>query len=270
MSYFAHNGNYPFGIDLSRYNATADLKRWPNFDLVAKHVPKVAFVAIRAGVSWGYRDPMFKRFYEESTRIGACVLPYHVLYPGEPALKQMNHFLRILEGIDLETVRLVLDVELVHEQSRSMITNTLLSCLDVLKLETGRYPIVYSRALWIDEHVHIKDLPEVDWWLAQYYARRPWPAYTPEFPCPPLMPKGVDTWLIHQTAERAPAIGGVGNFMDYNRWNGTSESLLAYFGRIEPVKPAICPVDGLACPRLHALPATSIELPLEADVEVLQ
>ncbi|HNZ15353.1 MAG TPA: GH25 family lysozyme, partial [Anaerolineaceae bacterium] len=225
MSYFAHNGDYPFGIDLSRYNATADLKRWPDFDLVAKHVPKVEFVAIRAGVSWGYRDPMFKRFYKESTRIGACVSPYHVLYPGEPALKQMNHFLNILEGIDLDTVRLVLDVELVHDQSRSMITNTLLGCLDLLKYETGRYPIVYSRALWINEHVHIKDLPELDWWLAHYYARRPWPAYTPEYPCPPLMPKGVDNWLIHQTAERAPAIGGVGNFMDYNRWNGTSESL---------------------------------------------
>lgn len=134
---------------------------------------------------------MFKRFYEESTRIGACVLPYHVLYPGEPALKQMNHFLNILEGIDLDTVRLVLDVELVHDQSRSMITNTLLGCLDLLKYETGRYPIVYSRALWINEHVHIKDLPELDWWLAHYYARRPWPAYTPEYPCPPLRPKAL-------------------------------------------------------------------------------
>ena len=268
MTYLVRNQDYPFGIDLSRYNVSADLKRWPNFDLVAKHVPKVAFIAMRAGVSWGYRDPAFSRFYQEATRIGACVLPYHVLYPGEPALKQMNHFLRILEGIDLETVRLVLDVELVHEQSRAMITNTLLSCLEVLKTETGRFPIIYSRALWINEHVHVKDLPKVDWWLAQYYRRRAWPAYTPEYPCPPMMPKGVDEWLIHQTAERAPAIGGVGNFMDYARWNGSHDSLLAYFGRAVVAEPAICPLDGLACPRPEAIKPEPVVLPQPVLSEV--
>lgn len=268
MSYFTQNGDYPFGIDLSRYNATADLKRWPNFDLIARHIPKVEFVAIRAGVSWGYRDPMFRRFYEESTRVGACVLPYHVLYPGEPALKQMNHFLRILEGIDLETVRLVLDVELAHEQTRATITNTLLACLDLLKQETGRFPIIYSRALWINEHARIADLPKVDWWLAQYYARRPWPAYTPEFPCPPLMPKGVETWLIHQTAERAPAIGGVGNFMDYDRWNGTSQDLLSYFGRVEAREPVVCPLDGTACPKSEAGEPAVIDSSNPTTVEI--
>jgi hypothetical protein len=180
----------------------------------------------------------------------------------------MNHFLRILEGIDLETVRLVLDVELVHEQSRAMITNTLLSCLELLKTETGRFPIVYSRALWINEHVHVKDLPKVDWWLAQYYRRRAWPAYTPEYPCPPLMPKGVDEWLIHQTAERAPAIGGVGYFMDYDRWNGSHDSLLAYFGRTVVAEPAICPLDGLACPRPEALKAEPVVLPQPVLSEV--
>ncbi len=269
MSYFVRNQDYAFGIDLSRYNVSADLKSWPNFDLIGQHVPKVSFVAMRAGVSWGYRDPAFKRFYEESTRIGACVLPYHALYPGEPALKQMNHFLRILEGIDLETVRLVLDVELVHEQSRLMITNTLLACLELLEQETGRYPIVYSRAMWIDEHVHISALPKVDWWLAQYYARRPWPEYTPEFPCPPRMPKGVDTWLIHQTAERSPAIGGVGHFMDYDRWNGTEAELLAYFGRGVAVEPSLCPVDGLACPRPEALREVVLPVPKETCVEMV-
>lgn len=86
---------------------------------------------------------------------------------------------------------------------------------------------------------------------------------------PAFTPKGVDSWLIYQTAERAPAIGGVGNFMDYNRWNGTSELLLAYFGRGESVRPALCPVDGLACPRPHILPETSYVLPLSAEAEAV-
>ena len=61
------------------------------------------------------------------------------------------------------------------------------------------------------------------------------------------MPKGVDRWLIHQTSERGPAIGGVGKYMDYDRWNGTPADVLAYFGRTEAVK-VICPLDGEVCP----------------------
>ncbi len=263
MTYFVRNQNYAFGIDLSRYSVSADLRHWPDFNLIARHSPKVDFVAMRAGISWGYRDPSFRRFYEESTRIGACVLPYHVLYPGEPALKQMNHFLHILEGIDLDTIRLVLDVELDHQQTRRMISNTLLACLEILKSETGRYPIIYSRALWIDEHVYVKDLPEVDWWLAQYYHRRPWPDYTPEYPCPPRMPKGVERWLIHQTTERGPAIGGVGTYMDYDRWNGSQAELWAYFGREVSLEPTLCPVDGLPCERIEALGQKPVALPVE-------
>jgi GH25 family lysozyme M1 (1,4-beta-N-acetylmuramidase) len=148
MSYFVRNQEFAFGIDLSRYNASTDLRQTPDFDQIAAHNPAVNFIAIRAGVSWGYRDPMFKLFSQQALAIGACGMPYHVLYPGEPALKQVNGFLKILEGINLDEVRLVLDVELEHGQTRSVITNTLLTSLEFLEQETGRLPIVYSRAMW--------------------------------------------------------------------------------------------------------------------------
>lgn len=247
MTYFVRNQHLAFGIDLSRYNASADLKQLPDFGQIAAHKPRVEFIAIRTGQSWGYEDPVFRTFYREALRIGVCILPYHVLYPGEPALKQVNALLKILDGIDLDSVRLVLDAELEHQQSRAMITNTLLSAIELLESETGRLPIVYSRALWVDAHVHVSDLPPVDWWLAQYYFRRPFPGFTPEFPCPPLLPKGVNRWLIHQTAERAPAIGGVGTYMDYDRWCGTREDLWAYFGRGGTPLARKCPLDGKLC-----------------------
>ena len=107
MSYFVRNQEFAFGIDMSRYNASADLSQTPDFDLIAAHDPAVNFIAIRAGVSWGYRDPMSRHFYPQAKAMGACVLPYHVLYPGEPALKQVDSFLTILEGINLDEVRLV-------------------------------------------------------------------------------------------------------------------------------------------------------------------
>ena len=247
MTYFVRNQEFAFGIDLSRYNASADLTQTPAFDQISDHNPAVDFIAIRAGVSWGYRDPMFRNFYEQAQAANACVLPYHVLYPGEPALKQVNSFLKILDGINLDLVRLVLDVELEHGQTRAVITNTLLTSLELLRQETGRFPIVYSRAMWVDANLRVAELPRVDWWLAQYYFRRPFPQYTPEYPCPPRLPKGVDGWLIHQTTERGPAIGGVGSYMDYDRWNGTPADVLAYFGRTE-ASGVTCPLDGDACP----------------------
>ena len=247
MTYFVRNQEFAFGIDLSRYNASADLTQTPAFEQIADHNPAVNFAAIRAGVSWGYRDPMFRNFYEQAQAANVCVLPYHVLYPGEPALKQVNSFLKILDGINLDQVRLVLDVELEHGQTRAVITNTLLTSLELLRQETGRFPIVYSRAMWVDANLRVAELPRVDWWLAQYYFRRPFPQYTPEYPCPPRLPKGVDGWLIHQTTERGPAIGGVGSFMDYDRWNGTPADVLAYFGRTE-ASGVTCPLDGDVCP----------------------
>ncbi len=254
MTYFVRNQEFAFGIDLSRYNASADLTQTLAFDQISDHNPAVDFIAIRAGVSWGYRDPMFRNFYEQAQAANACVLPYHVLYPGEPALKQVNSFLKILDGINLDQVRLVLDVELEHGQTRAVITNTLLTSLELLRQETGRFPIVYSRAMWVDANLRVAELPRVDWWLAQYNFRRPFPQYTPEYPCPPRLPKGVDGWLIHQTTERGPAIGGVGSYMDYDRWNGTPADVLAYFGRTE-ASGVTCPLDGDACPVQGKRPA---------------
>ncbi len=69
----------------------------------------------------------------------------------------------------------MLDMELEHGQSRCRITDTLNACLDILLEETGRYPIVYSRS-WVDTYLATADLPELDWWLAQYYARRAYPS----------------------------------------------------------------------------------------------
>lgn len=249
MGYFIHNRGLAFGIDISRYQADAELKRFPDFDAIRAHEPRVAFIGMRAGISWGYKDPAFERFYQEGERIGACLLPYHVVFPSEPALKQMDFFLKNLKSVDLERVRLVLDMEVGGNLGKGQITQTLLLCLEALRKATGRWPIIYSRALWIDAHVAVEDLPEVDWWLAQYLSSQKNQLYTAEYPCPPKLPKGVKKWLIHQTTERGPAIGGLGGCMDYDRWNGGNEAVLAYFGRAAVGAGRACPLDGKPCCR---------------------
>ena len=267
MTYFTTNQQYPLGIDLSVYNCSADGRRRPDFDLIAAHQPAVEFIAMRTGQSWGYRDPAFSYYLAEAQRIGVCILPYHVIFPGESARRQMDSFLSILGGVDIESVRLVLDLELDHSQTRGKITQTLGECLKILQAETGRLPLVYSRASWVNEHLSVRDLPKLDWWLAQYLARRSYPAYTPEFPCPPRLPESVSAWRIHQTSERAPAIGGSGWYMDYDRWNGTQAELLAYFGRTGKQSVEACPLDGLACPRRKIQPnSITAEQPIAMEV----
>lgn len=248
MTYFTRNQGYPLGVDLSQHNASGDGKRIPDFDQLKIHIPEINFVGMRTGISWGYRDRIFPRYFEEARRVGLCILPYHVFYPAADAIRQMDAFLTILKDANLDELRLVLDVELEQGKSKAHITKVLNQALDYLKNITGRYPIVYSRALWVNENLKTEDLPKVDWWLAQYIRSLEQPLFTPEYPCPPMLPKGVRQWLIHQTAQRAPAIGGVGHYMDYNRWNGSVQQLWAYFGKSRP-EPALCPVDQLPCER---------------------
>ena len=172
---------FPLGVDISAYQFSSDGKRKPNFDIINA---KCEFVAVRAGISWGYTD------------------------------------------------RLVLDVELDHGQTKTKITDTLVQCLEYVKAQTGRYPIVYSRAGWINQFVDVSQLPEVDWWLANYLKALPYPLYTPEKNPPPLLPRGVTNWLIHQTCEKGNGAeyGVASHYVDLDRWNGSSDDILAYFG----------------------------------------
>ena len=221
----------PFGIDISKYQFSQDGERKPDFDIINE---KCAFVAVRSGISWGYIDPWFRYSWEH---LDVPRLAYHVVYPGEIAARQMDHFLNIVKPQEHD--RLVLDAELDHGYSKARITNTLLECLEYLKDVTGRYPIVYSRASWINQFMDVSRLPKLDWWLAGYRKPLPSPLYTPEATPPPALPNGVTNWLIHQTAEKGngSAVGVVSHYVDTNRFNGTQEELRAYFGLDEEVPP---------------------------------
>ncbi len=68
------NDNLAFGIDLSRYNTSADGKVKVDFDIIAAHQPEVAFIAVGAGVSWGYRTPWFLRIiWQKRNASSRCV-----------------------------------------------------------------------------------------------------------------------------------------------------------------------------------------------------
>ena len=217
--------SFPIGVDVSKYQGDV------NFDVLNN---KVEFVGIRATVSWGYVDPKFQRNW---TLAKLPRLAYHVIYPGEDARRQTDHFLSIVKPGEHD--RLVLDMELDHGYSRTRITDTLLECLALILENTGRYPVIYSRASWVNQFLDVSRLPKLDWWLAGYRKPLPSPLYTPEATPPPALPKGVDNWLIHQTCERGNGseFGVASHYIDIDRWNGTNQELLAYFGLTEETTP---------------------------------
>ena len=244
------NTNLAFGIDLSRYNTSADGKLKPDFDIIAAHKPEVVFIAMRASISWGYQDPWFSYYFSEATRINRVRLAYHVLFPGESPSVQMDNFFRILGDIDLEYTPLVLDLELHHNHTVNTITKCTSEAVKIIKERSGRIPFIYSRAGWINQYVKVSDLPPVHWWLAQYRWSRPYPLFTLEYESPPALPSGVSTWTIHQTANRGASIGAKAmHYMDYNRWNGTKLDVYNFIGQSYH-EPLICPIDHQPCPRL--------------------
>lgn len=246
------NTHLPFGIDLSKWNTSQDGKQKVDFDIInATNPPRVSFVAMRAGISWGYQDPWFNYYFQEGQRIGKILMPYHVIFPGQPAQRQMDNFFRIMGDIDYKTTPLVLDLELDHDQPVSTITKTTLECISIIVQRTQRIPIIYSRAQWANTFLKVQDLPPVHWWLAQYRYSLPYPLYTPEFPCPPTLPAFVGTWLFHQTTHRGRSIGAPGlYFMDHNRFNGTLEELYKFAGFAAPnYTLATCPLDQQPCVR---------------------
>jgi GH25 family lysozyme M1 (1,4-beta-N-acetylmuramidase) len=261
------NDNLAFGIDISQFNNLPG--KLMDFEQVALHKdPVVSFVVCRTGISWGYQDKWFKHNWDGIKTVGDYrELPcgrgaYHVLYPGEDATRQSDNMFRIIGDADWNHDRIVIDLELHHNQSKRRITDVTKQFAGNCKRVTGRYPILYARSLWLNAHTYPVELGYLDMWLAQYRYSLPYPLYTPEYQSPPdPLPNGIDTWLIHQTAERGKPIGSpASRYMDYNRWNGGVEDVVKYFGYDnipdEPQNPVELPSDALerlwqAHPELH-------------------
>jgi GH25 family lysozyme M1 (1,4-beta-N-acetylmuramidase) len=217
----------PFGIDISKHQGVNDF---------AKIKANTAFVFVKATESWGYTDP---KFYANWTGlVGHNRGAYSYIWLSDDPLRQANHLIDIVTqaGVDWKYDRLVLDLEKSgHGLSKAEVSRRVLVMMERIKEVTGRYPILYSRASWVNYNMLLTDprLINADWWLAYYRTALPYPLYTPEMPPPPILPTGVNKWLFHQTCEKGKGREvGVGSYyVDQNRFNGTKEELDAYFGR---------------------------------------
>lgn len=217
-----------FGIDISRHQGQV------SFDVI-KQRGDVTFIGIRSGNSWGYDDPWFPRNWSEARRICTIRTAYHVLYPAEDAGRQMDRFFRTI-GDDPGELPLTIDAELDHGQTKLKITQSIVACANIIQARTGRLPLLYTRAEWLNRCAYPAELAHLDGWLAQYLAMT-YPAR--EHPGPPTLPTGWATWKFHQTGDKTPSAGfGISQIdskqLDYDRFNGTVEELIMYAGLTMP------------------------------------
>ena len=225
----------PFGIDISRYQGVIDY---------AKVKECTVFVFIKATESVSYVDPKFNINWRGLA--GHNRGAYCYVHLQEDPLRQANHLIDTVTtaGADWRYDRLVLDLEKSgHGLSKAEVSRRVMAMMERIKEITGRYPILYSRASWVDENMTISDsrLANADWWLAHYLRSLPSPLFTPEKTPPPALPRGVSNWLIHQTGDKSDgsAVGVESHYVDTDRWNGTEEDVNAYFGKREmPTPPA--------------------------------
>ena len=215
-----------FGIDVSNYDGLL------NWAAIESHAPKVTFIAMRSTISWGYRDPFFLANWAEAGKRGYNRMAYHVIYPGEDPIRQVDNLFGAI-GSDLTTHdRIVLDDELEHDVTVSRHTYCTRKHADLIFSRTTHKPVLYSRAEYLNRRVDLQ-LLDLPLWLAQYLSKPLFSAYASEHPGPPILPKYATSWLIHQTGDKLPPFCATTTkaYQDYDRWNGTEEAVNKFFGR---------------------------------------
>ncbi|NSW52196.1 MAG: glycoside hydrolase family 25 protein [Anaerolineae bacterium] len=216
----------PFGIDVSAYQTlrTSDGKvvlKHIDWERALAHAMGIRFVGVRAAISWGYTDPAFAYNWQALKKAHVPRSAYHVFYPNEDAHRQADHFCAVLAG-DWGELPMTADLELAtgaHACSKAHYSSQLRRYLERLTNNTGRIPIVYTRASFMDAYAAVQEwYNEYWWWLAQYLSNGE------EHAGEPTLPKGVERWnvILHQTSQRgdAKAFGMQSAGLDYNRWIG--------------------------------------------------
>ena len=232
----------PLGLDLSKYQSSADGTQLMQFGKLAELTDDpVHFIIVRSGVSYAYKDPMFDYYWAEIAKLKLLRGYYHVVYFGESIKDQMEWMLKIANPGPNDLP--VLDLEVASYFPKPVITEVTLGCMHYLKEKLGRFPMLYSRASWVDVNLDVANNPELvnaDWWIAHYNL-----GVGTERKIAPALPKGVKKYKIHQTSDKMPGakFGAKSTYIDTNRYNGTLEELRNFWGKIvlPPADPAPLP-----------------------------
>lgn len=183
-------------------------------------------MATRATISWGYKDPKFAYNYEKAGYSGMYRTSYHVLYPGEDVIRQLDNWYEAHPEIDV--IPRVIDLELEHSVSPAQIAHQVAQMSDIINQRDGVNPIIYSRKNLIDAWLATWDtglLNDHYFWLAQYLTDS-----TKEHQGPPALPNNLspENVVLHQTNDRIAGFPGEveSASVDWDRWEWGNEDYM--------------------------------------------
>ena len=249
------------GIDVSKWQGKMNWKK--------AHKAGIHFAFIKAGGAGyygNYEDIQFKRNADECAKHSIPVGYYWYFDPTIDAIDQADYFWELVKSKP-RNLPLVLDLETSKGLSAKKVTNQAVSFSLRLKEHSKRYPILYSRASFLNvSTVKSPHWSKMELWVARYTVRRkPWGNSGDSSS---LKPAHWDQWVFWQYSAdgngRGAEFGAESKSIDLDYFIGNAESFSQYTGVVvEPIEVAPEPV-GVGILPIQTVEVTATALNLRA------
>jgi lysozyme len=195
------------GIDVSRYQKRIN---WRLVQQMQDGGVRIGFAFIKATEGNSFTDEQFARNWQKARAAGLTRGAYLFFRGGNGGIAQARHFMKTvaLQAGDLPPV---VDIETLNNQEAGTVQLELAECLQMLENHYGVAPIIYSNATFYNTHLQSR-FSRYPLWVAHYFERH--------------RPRVSQSWHFWQHTESG-RVNGIGNFVDFNVFNGDSAAFKA-------------------------------------------
>ncbi len=190
------------GIDISKYQGTVNFK--------SVRAAGVRYIFVRATEGNTYQDPDFKSNFASARANGLAVSAYHFYETNDAPDTQLENYTSLvsLHPGDLPPV---IDIEKLHNQDQSDLTENLKTFLSGLESHYKVKPIIYSGRNF--SNAYLTEFGDYPLWLAEYGVDIP------------RLPTGWNDWTFWQWSQSS-TIKGIDGTVDADRFNGDESQFL--------------------------------------------
>ncbi len=188
------------GIDISKYQGDVDFKQLK--------ASGITYVFIRASEGNTYQDPEFKSHFAKAKAAGLTVSAYHFYETNDAPNSQLENFTQLVK-LSVGDLPPVVDIERLHQQDDTRLSENLQVYLNGLERHYGVKPIIYTGLNFANQHV--TRFSQYPLWLAEYGRTQP------------TLPSGWSQWTFWQWSQ-SHALKGIDGKVDADKFNGDARS----------------------------------------------
>lgn len=219
---YCGGGKYVEGVDVSHWQgASIDWKK------VKASGREFAFMKATEGTN--YKDDTFAKNWAGAKAAGLIRGAYHFHRTNADPIKQAEYFVSAVGKLGADDFPLMLDVEDANNPpSAAAVKANVKACLEHIQKLTGRVPIIYTGSwYWSGYLANAAGFEKYPLWIAAYPNSWPNNSYCPSLPA---NWKKWTFWQYSSGANGVPAVPGIGQSCDRNRFDGTLADLKAFVG----------------------------------------